>query len=351
MLIHRSINMSGVRKERISIMGNSNSFDNWTLFIYRFAVNDLLKNNVIDSFLKNLSTVCDYQQLDSLEGSPKLHQPNTAVLFLVSSVSDFETLLEINYPDDVSKIITYVFTQSEYEKINEEKFRRPFKARFFYIIHPNKFTTDLIYTCHIKVFDTLYVRTVRNKFRGSLIGKDIATFTQINPNPIIAKMRELGWYLREKKLNDSDSFAGAIAFRFGKGFIINASKTDKYNIERNRVCYVENYNHEKNEIKFIGDFMPSSESLVPYLVFQQFPQINIMLHFHYKPMSYSPELDFYRTEKYVSYGTMEEAEIITTKFRETEGIVVANGHGEFFIGTDFLAIKNDINKVLKQINT
>lgn len=342
--------MSGVRKERISVMDNSNSFDNWTLLIYRFAVNNLLKNNMIDDFLKNLSTVYDYQQLDSLEGNPKLHQPNTAVLFLVSSISDFETLLEINYPDDVPKIITYFFTQSEYEKINNAQFRIPFKARFFYIIHPNKFTTDLIYACHIKVFDTLYVRTVRNKFRESLIGKDIATYTQINPNPIIAEMRELGWYLREKKLNDSESFAGAIAIRFGKGFIINASKTDKYNIERNRVCYVENYNHEKNEIKFIGDFMPSSESLVPYLIFQQFPQINIMLHFHYKPMTYSPNLDFYRTKKYVSYGTMEEAEIITAKFRETGGIVIANGHGEFFIGIDFLKIKGDINKALKQIN-
>ncbi|MEE9339465.1 MAG: hypothetical protein V3U87_15430 [Methylococcaceae bacterium] len=343
--------MCRITEERIAEMDDSYSLDDWTVFIYRFSVNDPLKNNMIDDFLKNLSIVCDYQLFDSLEGNPKLHQPNTTVLFLVSSISDFKTLLEINYPDDVPKIITYFFTQLEYEKINNAKFRIPFKARFFYIIHPNKFTTDLIYTCHIKVFDTLYVRTVRNKFRKSVIGKDIATSTQINPNPMIAKMRELGWYLRENKLNDSDSFAGAIAIRFGKGFIINASKTDKYNIERNRVCYVENHNHEKNEIKFIGDFMPSSESLVPYLIFQEFPQINIMLHFHYKTMTYSPELDYYRTKKYVSYGTMEEAEIITTKFRETGGIVIANGHGEFFIGTDFLAIKGDINKVLKQINT
>ncbi len=55
------------------------------------------------SFLKNLSTVCDYQLFDSLEGNPKLHPPNTAVVFLVSSISDFEKLLEINYPDDVLK--------------------------------------------------------------------------------------------------------------------------------------------------------------------------------------------------------------------------------------------------------
>ncbi len=62
-------------------------------------------------------------------------------------------------------------------------------------------------------------------------------------------------------------------------------------------------------------------------------------------MTNSPKLDFYRTEKHVSCGTMEEAQIITVKFRKTGGVVFANGHGEFIIATNFLAIKNLITRI------
>ncbi len=157
----------------------------------------------------------------------------------------------------------------------------------------------------------------------------------MNPQATIAEMREIGWYLRDNGLNHSDSFAGAIAIRFGKGMIINASKTDKYQIGSNHVCYVENYHTETNEIEYIGDSMPSSESLVANLIFQEFPAINLLLHFHYKAMTYSPKLDFYKTNKYVSYSTVEEAQAMVEKLRETGNFVIAFGHGEFCFTKNF----------------
>jgi len=342
--------MNKVAKEAITEMENCNLFNDWNLFAYRYPVNNNLKNDLVDDFLSSFSAVCDYQLLNSPDDNSKLNKRNTAVLFLVTSISDFETLLNLNYPEDVPKIIAYFFTPAEFQKISDKIYRKSFKARGFYFVYPNQLTDNLFHACHEKILDTIVVRTVRNKFCGSILGNKIENYTQINPQSVIADMIEIGWYLRDIKLNDSDSFAGAIAIRFGNGVMINASKTDKYHIKSNRVCYVENYVHEKNQIEYIGNFMPSSESLVPYMAFQEFPQINILLHFHYKPMTYSSKLNFYRTNKYELYGTINEAEAIIAKLRETGDFAIACGHGEFIMTQNISEMEYVINKILKRIN-
>jgi hypothetical protein len=327
------------------------SLKGWAVFIYRFPVNNHLKNQHVDEFLNDLTTLCNYQLIDSFDNNPKLHQPNTVVLFLVTSLSDFEALRVINFPECVPKIVSYFFTLAEFAGINNTDYRQPFKARLFYLVYPDQPTTGgLIYASPIKVFDTIYVRTIRNKLCGTVLAHDIETYTQINPQAAIAEMREIGWYLRDKGLNHSDSFSGAIAIRFGNGMIINASKTDKYQIGSNHVCYVENYRPETNEIEYIGHSMPSSESLVANLIFQEFPAINLLLHFHHKTMTYSPKLDFYKTSKYVSYSIVEEAKTIVEKLRETNNFVIAYGHGEFCFTENFAEARIVISKVQNLTN-
>jgi hypothetical protein len=120
----------------------------------------------------------------------------------------------------------------------------------------------------------------------------------------IAQIVEMGWYLRDKGLNHSDSAAGAIALRFGDGFLITASNTDKYHVS-DRICY-----------------LPSSESGVVDYAFDRFPAANLMLHFHYKPITFATNLDRYRTAKYTSYGTLAEAQIITAQFQQDKFAIV-----------------------------
>lgn len=321
-------------------------FDGWSVLIYRFAINNAAKNNQVDVFLDGLATLCNYQLIDSSANNPTPHQPKAVVLFLVTSLSDFEALRNINYPEFIPKIVSYFFTSAEFHAIDSIDFRRPFKARLFYLVYPDQeITGDLIYASPIKVFDAIYVRTIRNKLCGTVLAHDIEAYTQINPQSAIAEMREIGWYLRDKGLNHSDSFAGALAIRFGKGAIINASKTDKYQISNNNICYVENYRPETNEIEYIGHCMPSSESLVTNLIFQEFPAINLLLHFHHKKMTNSPKLDFYKTSKYVSYSIVEEAKTIVEKLRETGNFVIAFGHGEFCFTENFAEARKVISKI------
>jgi len=327
-------------------INNSVAFGNRTLFVCRFAVDDEIKNRRVDIFLNELAALSNYRLIDPSDSNAELHNKDAVVLFLVTSLANFDFLSRCSYSELTPKIVTYFLTAEEFKQINNTSFRRPFKAHLFYLVYPDELADDdLIYASHLKNFDTICVRTIRNKFSETAIGKSIAAYTKSNPQTAVAEMREMGWYLQDKGLNNSDSFAGALAIRFNKGILINASKTNKYHIETSRICYVDNTVSVTNEIKFVGYFPPSSETIVSQLIFQEYPSVNLMLHFHYKPMTYSPKLSSYRTSQYVPYGTLEEAEIIANKLRKTGDFVIAYGHGEFVFTSNFTEAKAVIDKI------
>lgn len=322
-------------------------FGDRNLLVYRFAANSELKSQQIDTFLEGLRELCDYRMIDSLDSNADLQQSGAIALFLVSDISNFEVLRHLNCPESTLKIVAYFLTEGEFQQVDIKAFRSPLKARLFRLIYPDEFNTSgLIYASHMKVFDTIYARTLRNKFDSIQIGNDITTYTQIDPRSAIADMKEMGWYLRDMGLNHADSFAGGIALRFGKGILVTASYTDKYQIERERICYVENYISEKNQVQVVGNFPPSSESSLSLLAFQEFPSANLILHFHYKPMTSTPKLSHYRTSRYASYGTLAEAEAVVEKLRETGDFAIAYGHGEFIMTSNFTQAKAVVDKIL-----
>lgn len=218
-----------------------------TILVYRFANNNLVKSEKIDSFLKDFSTLCNFEMIDSLDNKHgELEKSKLVLLFLVTKISDLDILKKIKCPESVIKVIAYFLTEIEFEKVNISSFRRPLKARLFRFIYPDEFSfAGLIYPSHLKVFDTIYARTIRNKFNAIKIDGDIANYTQQDPRSAIADMKEIGWYFRDMGLNHADSFAGGIAIRFAQGILVTASYTDKYQIESERICYVENYLSEK----------------------------------------------------------------------------------------------------------
>lgn len=326
-------------------MNNPNLLDGIRLLVYRFATDNRYKNEAIDALLTDLAPLCEYQQVHVALHNVDINKTDM-VLFLVTSLADLEQLRNLRFPDSVQKVVAYFFTGTEFSWINDANYRRPYKAHSFFLICADQFTESLIYTSSQKVFDTLCHRTIRNKFADEALSTQIVEYTGINPQSAIAEMKEAGWYFRDSGLNHSDSFAGAIALRFGNRFIINASKTDKYQITSDRVCYVEDYIQSENKVRYVGYFPPSSESLVALRVFQEFTHVNVLLHFHYKHMTYSPKFNAYRTAHYVPYGLMEEADTLVDKLKDTGSFVIANGHGEFVMAENLSDAKATIGYLL-----
>jgi hypothetical protein len=104
-----------------------------------------------------------------------------------------------------------------------------------------------------------------------------------------------------------------------------------------------------NNQKIIDTVYYKSETAVAFLAFQEFPSANILLHFHDKRMTYTPQLARYQTSKYVTYGTPGEAKTIVRKLKETSNFAIANGHGEFLIASDLAEARAYVSKIISII--
>jgi Class II Aldolase and Adducin N-terminal domain len=320
------------------------------LYIYQFSTTNIniFKSDKISQFLSDVNGQYFYQIINSSNAS-ELQDPTKIVLFLVTSITDFRTLEQLKCRSAI-KIIAYFLDREEFQIVDDKKFRATLKSRGFQYIYPDRAIDrnrlDLVYPSCDKIIDTIYFKTIRNKFGLSYLSDDIEEYLQVDPRSKFAEIVQMGWYLREMALNHADSFAGGIAVRFGQGFLTTATKTDKYRITPDRICYVESYSPHPNQIHVVGTAPPSSESALFHSCFQEFPDLNVILHFHHKPITCGWQFDRYRTSNYIPYGTLKEADTVTAKLRETEDFVVANAHGEFAFGSDFSAVKNTIDRIV-----
>ena len=232
------------------------------LYIFQFSTTNIFKSDKIAQFLSDISGEYFYQTIDS-SNSSELQDPTKIVLFLVTSIADFRTLERLKCRSAV-KIIAYFLDREEFQVVEDKKFRAILKSRGFQFIYPDRaidrHRLDLVYPSCEKILDTIYFKTIRNKFGLSYLSDDIEAYLQVDPSSQFAEIVQMGWYLRDMSLNHEDSLAGGIAVRFGRGFLTTASKSDKYRITPDRICYVESYSPHPNQIQVVGTAPPSSES-------------------------------------------------------------------------------------------
>lgn len=322
---------------------------NRTIFTYVFPTSDLVKIQMLSSFWLKFDTLCEYRPIYNFEDMGKL-STSSVIFFVVTNLADLDTLVQLKLPRSIVKIVAYFLTEPEFQQIDINTVRMPLKSRIFRLIYPDRSSLGLRYPSAEKAVDTIYARTTRNKFNAVSLGNDIAAFTKIDPTNAIALITEMGWWMRNLGLNHADSAAGAIALRFGDGCLITASNTDKYHIG-DRVCYIADYQPEENIIHYVGDgYLPSSESGLVDHALRAFPSEDIILHFHYKPITFAPNLCQYRTAQYAIYGTLAEAEIVTAQFQQDK-FAIASGHGEFVLAANFDEAKAKIEGVLDLVRS
>jgi ribulose-5-phosphate 4-epimerase/fuculose-1-phosphate aldolase len=325
------------------------SFENRAIYIYQFPCNNIFRSDTVYRFLVEFGNLCEYQVINDLSDD-RLQDPTAILLFLVTSIDDFEVLKQQQYSHSTIKIIAYFLSVEQFGIVDAKNFRVPLKARGFQFIYPDlsvdRSRLNLVYPSCAKIFDTVYFKTTRNKFNLESVGEDIEKYTQFDPSVAMAEMTEIGWYLRDMSLNHADSLAGGIAIRFGRGFLTTASKTDKYRITPERICYVDGYRTAANTVRMAGIHPPSSESALFAAIFQERPNIQTIVHFHYKPITFGSQFAKYRTDRYAPYGTELEAQTVVKKLYSTRDFAIACGHGEFAIGANFERVKDTLDRIV-----
>jgi len=273
---------------------------------------------------------------------------DTAIVFVVASPYDFETIKGLTLPKNVLIIVAYYLHEKDFISIHIDMLDA-FEHQNVHVIYPNVVLHQLRYPSAAKIIDTVIHNTIRSKFISIQESTEIQKYMPEALEVEFNRMKEISNIIKKHNLNP-DHYAGSIAVRAGQGTLITSTRTDKSMIPDDRISYIIDCECTKNEITWAGTNRPSSEASMAYLAFKEIDSAKVLLHFHFKPMTYSPRLNLYRTCRYEPYGTYLEARRVVNKLKKSDGFAIAKGHGEIFIAETIHQLSDKIDAVLAFLN-
>jgi len=153
--------------------------------------------------------------------------------------------------------------------------------------------------------------------------------------------------LREKNLLDRNN--GNVSVNVQDGMIITPTGKNMAQIDERDLILVTDVDENKNVVSVIGRTQPSSETMMHWLIYKNFPKIKAVVHFHNKELLEHHEL-FVETSKAYPYGTAEMAHSILAPLKKNKFIIIKN-HGALAIGKDLKTCDNLVNKALKLVKS
>ena len=129
------------------------------------------------------------------------------------------------------------------------------------------------------------------------------------------------------------NYTGNLSFRSNEGFVITASGLkSKENLSPESFVYIKKYDKKTNTFFVVGKKMPSSESIMHYLIYNYFERINAVFHGHNDLIVVNAKkMGLTMTEKKFEAGTLELAEEVLRIMGDNKIIVLKN-HGFISVG-------------------
>ena len=258
----------------------------------------------------------------------QVHQANSydLVVILVEGMEGLKRLSQSN-PADKLTITAYSLSREETDDPRVLHYIRVLEDKKFNPVYPDNQTAAEVYPSLDKITDATFCKRMKTKYVSHRLADQIDWNTD-EFRRIREVFARVSRFLKLHDLNPS-SRDGFIAVRGADGIYITASSTNKYALPDDRIVRVTNYVDHENAVYWEGFHKPSSETPCAELVFRQFQDLNILVHFHHKAFTYDGLLEPYRSSEYIKYGTLAEAEALVAQFSKSKGFAILRGHGEF----------------------
>ena len=129
------------------------------------------------------------------------------------------------------------------------------------------------------------------------------------------------------------NYTGNLSFRSKEGFIITASGLrSKQNLTDDCFVYVKEYEEQSNNFFVEGKKQPSSETMIHYLIYRNYVEINAIFHGHNNSIvSNAEKMELPITRKEYPSGTIELAREVLKVLGDNKLIVLKN-HGFISLG-------------------
>lgn len=232
--------------------------------------------------------------------------------------------------DSVTLALSYS-NEAQYKKAKKtvDKLKSEFPTVNY--LRPTKNKKEFIPTLE-KLVDNSICDSVRVKYKAvcekrnfdDKISKDIASY--------FLQMSEI---YKKYKLYHRSPTDGFISLRcLTGGFFITSTKTNKADLDIERISYVKSYNVLSNEIVYEGPYLPSSDCVEASVIFAEMPEVQAIFHTH------ASEL-YTRNKNYADrvavpamrYGEASLGTKLVNYFKQhkSASMAIMEDHGEVFL--------------------
>jgi hypothetical protein len=213
---------------------------------------------------------------------------------------------------------------SKREPIELAKVRYEDRVNF---LRPDRFDDDRVWVSDQKIAENSVCDSVRIKYAAVR-----------EPGAVELSARERSFFEGASRafgayhLFHRSASDGYFLLRRDTGFLITATKTYKERLDLRRISWVTGYDRASNSIRYVGEFLPSSDAVEAAVVLQKCSDVGAVIHTHasdrwtrnpaYRDVCLVPELP---------YGEPALGDVLCEHVaRGRRGFVIMQEHGEVF---------------------
>ncbi len=140
---------------------------------------------------------------------------------------------------------------------------------------------------------------------------------------------------------------GNVSMRANEGMVITPTGLDLAKVKDADMVFVTGISEEAGIVKARGRRQPSSESMMHWLIYKEFPKVNAIVHFHSDELLNRPG-KIPETGRAHPYGTpgLAHAALEVLKRRRSK-IIILRDHGVLAVGPDIGSCHKIIEAALK----
>ncbi len=185
-----------------------------------------------------------------------------------------------------------------------------------------------------KIIDNAVCDTVRVKYQPVQNARDVEL-----PVPVLAYFERASRLYAEEGLYLRAPTDGYFAMRWGGGFFITATFTDKIQLDPARISLVHGYERASGTLQYSGRYLPSSDAVEAAILLAQRTDYDYLLHTHASRLfTRNPAFRVRALVPPMAYGEPELGDALVAALAQVpDGFVIMAEHGDLFAGSGDMA--------------
>ncbi len=181
-----------------------------------------------------------------------------------------------------------------------------------------------------KIIDNAVCDTVRVKYQPEQTASDVEL-----PVPVLRYFERASRLYAEERLYLRAPTDGYFAMRWGDGFFITATFTDKIQLDPGRISLVHGYDRVSGKLAYSGRYLPSSDAVEAAILLAQRPDYDFLLHTHASRLfTRNPAFRDRALVPPMAYGEPELGDALVAALAQVpDGFVIMAEHGDLFAGS------------------